>query len=299
MLTFDSDSRRARMSHPHERPRWRHALGFFFAPVRAYWRGNVLAYGVTSAVLLMIIIAAAAAGCGGRDNGDTDGVGERPTQTERAVRDSGTPPAEPVTYEIAAREDTSFGSVIRITYRIGVGGPLTEEDIRRIAQEIIDDETSRQDVNAIMFLFYLPGTDTTGVYSAGTAHWAPDGDWASADTVEAGDYSTHLFGNIAVGGAFGEVEPSEDTTGLSEELRRTVFKELVAAEDRADAEAETVYPVDIFDPDYEEGNVLMNITLSDELLDEYRAEVRAKYGITQEQQSAIVLEGVTNYWPLE
>ncbi len=73
----------------------------------------------------------------------------------------------------------------------------------------------------------------------------------------------------------------------------------MAAEDRADAEAEAVYPVDIFDPNYEGGNVLKNVTLSDELLDDYRAEVRAKYGITQEQQSAISLEGVTNYWPLE
>ena len=285
--------------------KWRRASGNSFGTLREYWRwpgqrwtGKFLAHGGHIAMILVIMITVAAAGCGGADDGDSDGIA-RSTKTQEALRVTDTPPAQTVSYEIAAREDTSFGSVIRITYRVGVGGPLTEEDIRRIAQEIIDDETSRQDVNAIILFFYLPGTDTTGVYSAGTARWAPDGDWASADTVEAGDYSRHELGAIEVGGAFGEIDQSEDTTGLSEELRRAIFKELVAAEDRADAEAEAVYPVDIFDPNYEEDNVLRNITLSDELLDEYRAEVRAKYGITREQQSAISLEGVTSYWPLE
>ena len=122
--------------------------------------------------------------------------GGAPATTEPP--DTPAPTVAPVTYEIADREDVSFGPVIRIVYRVSVSGPLTESDLRRMAQEVIDNETSQQDVNAIGFFFYLPGTDTTGVYTAGVADWAPDGDWASADTVQAGDYSRHELGAIDI-----------------------------------------------------------------------------------------------------
>ncbi len=210
-------------------------------------------------------------------------------------------PEAPATYEIADREDVSFGATVRIVYRVSVSGPLTEDDIRRIAQEIIDDETSQQDVNAIAFAFYLPGTDTTGPYSAGQAFWAPDGDWSSASTVRAGDYSGHELGAIDVGGAFREAEftPSEETLAISEDDRRAIFKELLAAEHRADAEAEAIYPLDIFDPNWQEDNVEKNADLFWELFEKYNAEVRAKYGITEDHADEIVAEGIAKYWPRE
>ena len=210
------------------------------------------------------------------------------------------PPAETVTYEIAAREDVSVWPTVRIVYRVSVSGPLTEDDIRRIAQEIIDDETSQQDVNAIAFSFYLPGSDTTDIYSAGKAIWAPDGDLASADTVRAGDYSRHKLGAIDVGGALGEpFTPSAETLAISEDDRRAIFKELMAAEYRADAEAEAIYPLDIFDPNWQEDNVEKNVDLYWELFEKYNAEVRAKYGITEDHADEIAAEGVTQYWPSE
>ncbi len=229
--------------------------------------------------------------------GEEDGSGE-------TVRPEASPPPTPeapATYEIADREDVSFGATVRIVYRVSVSGLLTEDDIRRIAQEIIDDETSQQDVNAIGFAFYLPGTDTTGAsaYSGGRAFWAPDGDWASANTVRAGDYSRHKLGAIDVGGAFGDLGQPEETTGLSEDQRRAIFKELMAAQYRADAEAEAIYPLDIFDPNWEEDNVEKNVDLYWELFEKYNAEVRAKYGITEDHADEIGGEGLTQYWPHE
>jgi len=125
-----------------------------------------------------------------------------PTDTQPSPEPTDTPaPTEaPITYEIAGRQDVSFLGVVRIAYRVGVSGPLTEGDLRRIAQEIIDDETGQQDVNAIGFFFYLPSTDTASFYTAGKADWAPGGDWASADTVQAGDYSRHELGAIDING---------------------------------------------------------------------------------------------------
>ena len=151
----------------------------------------------------LIAVAALAVACGDDGGGDeTSGDTTSPpdmTQAPPATDDEpAEPAAAPVTYEIAAREDVSFGAVVRIVYRVEVSGPLTEEELGRIAQEIIDDETDQQDVNAIGFFFYLPGTDTNSIYTAGVADWAPDGDWAKADTVQSGDYSGHELGAIDI-----------------------------------------------------------------------------------------------------
>ncbi len=216
-----------------------------------------------------------------------------PTPTPEAPAPTPEPtptPEAPATYEIADREDVSFGATVRIVYRVSVSGPLTEDDIRRIAQEIIDDETSQQDVNAIGFFFYLPGTGITAPYSGGAAFWAPEGVWANADTVRAGDYSKHELGAIVVGGSLGEFEfEPETTTGLSGDQRLTIFKELVASEDRADAEAYAAYPA----------AVEKQVDLYWELLEKYKADVRAKYGITEDHADEIEVEGVTQYWPRE
>jgi len=293
-------------------------LGIFMMWRYAPWRNRFKWLWTTAGAIVVLLVVAGAVG--GSEAGDsvaqTDAdetvaaptmtaqelayVGAIATQeaeraqaaTAEAVRQEASPSPTvepPVTYEIADRADVSFGATIRIVYRVSVSGPLAEDDLRRIAQEIIEDETSQQDVDAIGFFFYLPGTDTASVYSAGKADWAPNGDWASADTVRAGDYSSHELGAIDVGGAYGELGESEETTGLSEDERRTMFKELVAAEDRADAEAYATYP----------DAVEEQIDLYWELLEEYKAEVRAKYGITEEQSYEIVAEGVTEYWPRE
>ena len=166
-----------------------------------------IAFLLLSAVLLL----AAACGDGGGEASPTATAPVQPTDTlppgatdtpaQPEPTEPPAPTAAPVTYEIADREDVSFGATVLIDYRVSVSGPLTERELRRIAQEIIDDETSQQDVNAIGFYFYLPGTDTTGVFTAGGADWAPDGDWESADTVQAGDYSRHEIGAIDLGGA--------------------------------------------------------------------------------------------------
>ena len=63
----------------------------------------------------------------------------------------------------------------------------------------------------------------------------------------------------------------------------------MASEDRADAEAYAAYPDD----------VEKQVDLYWELLEKYKAEVRAKYGITEDRADEIEVEGVTQYWPRE
>jgi len=193
--------------------------------LKRFWGLRWLIKGPILVVTVLVILIIVAGIVGQEEEKEPETVAEvtvtpQPTETpvppaptdtplQAEPTDTPAPTAAPVTYEIAEREDVSFGAVVRIVYRVRVSGPLTEDDLRRIAQEIIDDETSQQDVNAIGFFFYLPGTDTTGVYTAGRAHWAPDGDWSSADTVQAGDYSRHELGLIALGNPLASVDTDE------------------------------------------------------------------------------------------
>jgi hypothetical protein len=96
-----------------------------------------------------------------------------------------------LTYEVVEREDVSLGDVVRLVFRVQVSSEPTGAELEEIANQLITDETQEQDVNAIGFYFYLPDSDTSGPYTAGTGDWAPNGNWEEADTVVAGDYSTH------------------------------------------------------------------------------------------------------------
>jgi len=104
----------------------------------------------------------------------------------------GTPDdADVLTYEVVTREDVSVSDVIRIVFRVRVSSEPTQPELEEVANQLIEGETSQNDVNALGFFFYLPDTDTNGPYTAGTGDWAPNGVWEDADTVVAGDYSTH------------------------------------------------------------------------------------------------------------
>ena len=81
---------------------------------------------------------------------------------------------------------------------MSVSSASTDAELTEIAYQLIDDETGQSDVSALKFFFYLPGTDTNGPYTAGTGDWSPGGVWEDADTVVAGDYTTHEL-SVAAG----------------------------------------------------------------------------------------------------
>ncbi len=117
--------------------------------------------------------------------------GATPAATGQPPADTTPDPSEVLTYETVTREDVSLGDVIRLVFRVRVSSAATEAELEEIANQIIGDEIAERDVNAIGFFFYLPDSDTNGPYTAGTGDWAPNGSWEDADTVVAGDYSTH------------------------------------------------------------------------------------------------------------
>ena len=81
---------------------------------------------------------------------------------------------------------------------------------------------------------------------------------------------------------------SEERFGLSEEVRKGVFREIAAAEERATQEAMKRVP---------DSRIMEQIELENELGGEYKRALARKYKVSEEQLQEIRLEGVQKGWP--
>lgn len=80
---------------------------------------------------------------------------------------------------------------------------------------------------------------------------------------------------------------------LTLEQRKACYWDLIAAEDRAVAEAEKKYPLDAEEPKVNE-----HLTLRFSLTEKYQAEVAEEFGISVEQAAQVMAEGTDNQWPM-
>lgn len=78
--------------------------------------------------------------------------------------------------------------------------------------------------------------------------------------------------------------------------------EIVAAEDKAEAEAEKIYPLNPSDPNYPYDNykeqAIKHYDRSGELKKKYRGQVLSKHGITEEIRFEISGEARQESWPM-
>lgn len=98
-----------------------------------------------------------------------------------------------------------------------------------------------------------------------------------------------------------ETSKSEDKFGLTENERKELYKEIVKAEDRANAYQRTKQD-SILNLKFDEIRLKKEYEHIDietkELMSKYKSEVIEKYKITSEQERLIGLEGLDNNWPL-
>ena len=163
------------------------------------------------------------------------------TAAERLPGVSGeSSPASDRGYRIVDEEDLSMPGTPRCQFRIQVDGPRTEAELRAICEEVLASRNGLRSYNAVGFFFYLPGTDTRRLFTAGQATWAPDGKWENARQVVAGDNHRHRL-VVRTGSAIGN-RLVIDEAPLPEAKRRRIFYELVAAQDAGvgDDEAYTI-----------------------------------------------------------
>ncbi|MDI9433081.1 MAG: hypothetical protein QM570_15300 [Planctomycetota bacterium] len=182
------------------------------------------------------------------------------------VSDSVTSTAPVLVYDIIRIEDVSFANVKRYSVRVRVEKVLSRDELDVLSMRIIEDLRMTRAHNAIAIFFYLPDSDPKGLYTAGKAEWAPFGDWGNADQVRTGDYTKHKL-QLSVGNATG-IDPDEvRVSGLSTELKKEVFFDLVEAQDRG------------------AGNRAYGI-------------VASRHGLTEDTVRKIALEGQAQGWPM-
>lgn len=80
----------------------------------------------------------------------------------------------------------------------------------------------------------------------------------------------------------------EERFGLSEQERKEVFRDVVAAEDRATREAAARVP---------DSEIMKQIDVQRELMQEYKTDLAQTYSLTEDQLSQITVEGITKGWP--
>jgi hypothetical protein len=243
---------------------------------------------------------------------------------QNQVAETKTTQAAPVDYEIVESEDISIKALgnkslseytaqeisnlptnKRMAYRIVVSPEIKEEQVRPTIQKIISDITAKDDdIDEISLLLYSDKELASGAYDVAMATWAPSGKLGNvtpeiAQSNNRTTYETTIQIKENLEEYLQKRGESEDKFGFSEEERREIFKEIIFAERRATKEADKIYVVDISDPNYKQENIMKNIDKNRELMDKYKAEVRNKYGITEDTEWEIVTEAIEESWPME
>ncbi len=153
----------------------------------------------------------------------------------------------------------------------------TDDEIAAtLHRALADFQVEHPDADALTVSVSFEGS--TGVRYA-SIYWAADGGLAFGQESGSIDWNDNRPPELEEGERF----------GLSLQERREVFRQLVAAEDRAMDEAMAECPND-FDRLAELQRTLMS---------DYKRQVREDYGITEDQQDQIELEGAEQHWPMD
>ena len=233
-------------------------------------------------------------------------------------------PKEPTSYKIVKIEDASHKALVkplseytpqeltalpideRRFCRVVVPATITTAQVEPTFRKIVQDLTSRDpDIDELYILMYSDEALADDAYDVGAATWAPGGKLGDV-TPEIARSNSRLGYSLSA-----EIRPDLDEYlkarrsarmrfGLSDDTRRRIFKEFVAAEDRATKEAWSGYDAYVAHPEIEMPRSALRQfgDREDELKEKYRAKVRAKYHISQEVENEIEVEGTDKRWPM-
>lgn len=214
-------------------------------------------------------------------------------------------------YEIVATDDDSYKTLTKplssyttqevrnlpmakkFVYKVVVPPSIKTAQVRPTVGRIIADITGQDnDIDEIVLFFYSDKELVNEAYDVARAVWAPGGKTGEvtpeiATTDDRTGYRTTIETKDNLEEYLSNRQKSESKFGLSEDQRKVVFLELVAAEDRAAKEADNLYSNDLE----------KYATANRELEDKYKAEVRTKYGISEDTANQIAAEGMTDNWP--
>jgi len=258
-----------------------------------------------AAVILALILA----GCGDSQQQGTSGKEKNQKLTER-MAGSVTPASQPTvpaktkpdapmpTYDVVDRDTYDAPIKTQIELHAVVSGTLTEHGLKQLLQKLYDE------ANATRGFKYHGGKPThvfislytsRDHFKSGMGQWiamlSKIGENSRVDT----QVKTELISQL-------DAKP-EVKHGLPESKRKEIFRAIVTAEDRADADAQRMYPLpDPLKPGYSQAKASAQVMKQAEVLNtlekKYKAEVAKRYGITEEQLWDISVEAIEKNWPM-
>lgn len=228
---------------------------------------------------------------------------------------------EPVEYKVIASEDEShkaLGNKLlsqyssqelknlpidkKFGYRIIVSPKIKQKEVEPTIDKIITDLTSQDpDLDEItLFLYSDESIAKNGLYDVARATWAPYGKLGNmtpeiARSNNRSSYKTTYDIKENLEQYLAKRGESEEKFGLTEEQRRTFFKEVGKAERRASDEANAKYPINNWE---DKAELTRNMDYLTQQEDKYRAEVFKKYGVTDDQYTDILTEGMAENWEI-
>jgi hypothetical protein len=235
--------------------------------------------------------------------------------------------SDPLYYEVIAAEDQSRKALVKrlsdytyqelaslpidkkVLYRVVVSPQIKENQVRPVVEKIIADITAEDsDIDELTVFLFSDRELANGPYDVGAATWAPHGALGNvtpeiARNNNRDSYRTSIQVKENLEEYLQKRSRAEERLGLTEGKRRQIFKEIVAAEDKAQAEADRRYPVS--------GSITWNMTKSQllsqmdrntqlmrALEEKYKNDLTRKYGLTREQLKEITHEGIAENWPM-
>jgi len=208
------------------------------------------------------------------------------------------PEADGLTYEIIDRETYDAPIKTQVGLKVVVSGTITEASLRQLLEKLY-----AETMNTREFRHHGGKPTNVGIWiysskahaNSGTAQWI----------AMLGKFGTNADKNVTVRTDLISTlnDPPQVRHGLSEGQRREIYAAIVRAEDRAGKEAEAMYPLpEIMSPTYSRENARVQMQREAEarqqLMQQYRAEVARRYGITNDVEKQIGLEGLEKNWPM-
>jgi hypothetical protein len=202
------------------------------------------------------------------------------------------------TYDVVDRQTYDTPIKTQVELHAVVSGTLTELGLKQLLQKLY------AQINATRGFKYHGGKPThvfiylytsRDHFKSGMGQWigmlSKIGASARADT----QVKVELISQL-------DAKP-EVKQGLPEPKRKEIFRAIVAAEDRADADAQRMYPLpEPLKPGYSKAKVRAQVMKQakalNTLTEKYKAGVAKRYSITEKQLLDISVEAIEKNWPM-
>ncbi len=172
----------------------------------------------------------------------------------------------------------------RILYRIVLSKDVKANQVKPTINKIINNLTANDsDIDEIILWLYSDAEISNGAFDIGSAIWAPNGELGNvhaniAETNNRDDYKINYQIKNNLEQYLKNKLETTDKFGLSLEVRKQIFKQIVKAEDDA----------------YQ-----YNQPKKDLVMKENKEKILKKYNITDAQLNEIGNEGLDKNWPLD